>query len=105
MSNCFIILAAGKGKRFKSNIPKQFTIYKRKPIYNHTLEKIIKSRLFKYIILVVNNKNFITKKLPKYVKIINGGKMKSFSLAAVLIACGDKSEDSGQSESVSEESE
>ena len=41
MSNCFIILAAGKGKRFKSKIPKQFTIYKRKPIYNHSLEKII----------------------------------------------------------------
>ena len=79
MSNCFIILAAGKGKRFKSKIPKQFTIYKRKPIYNHSLEKIIKSRLFKYIILVVNNKNFITKKMPKYVKIIKGGKERNDS--------------------------
>ena len=31
--------------------------------------------------------------------------MKRFALAALLIACGDKSEDSGQPESVSEESE
>ena len=25
MSNCFILLAAGKGKRFKANSPKKFT--------------------------------------------------------------------------------
>ena len=79
MSNCFIILAAGKGKRFKSKIPKQFDIYKKKPIYEHSLEKIIKSRLFKYIILVVNNKKFIKRKYPANVKIIKGGKERNDS--------------------------
>ena len=72
MNNCFIILAAGKGKRFKSNFPKQFTIYNNKALYEHSLDKIIQSKLFKYIILVVNSKNFIKKKYPKYVKIIIG---------------------------------
>ncbi len=79
MSNCFIILAAGKGKRFKSKIPKQFTIYKKKPLYEHSIEKIIKSGLFKYIILVVNNKKLIKQKYPKNVKIIKGGKERNDS--------------------------
>ena len=79
MSNCFIILAAGKGKRFKSKIPKQFAIYKKKPLYKHSIEKIIKSGLFKYIILVVNNKKFIKEKYPKNVKIIKGGKERNDS--------------------------
>ena len=79
MNNCFIILAAGKGKRFKSNLPKQFTIYNNKALYEHSLDKIIQSKLFKYIILVVNNKNYIKKKYPKYVKIIKGGKERSDS--------------------------
>ena len=64
MNNCFIILAAGKGKRFKSNLPKQFTIYNNKALYEHSLDKIIQSKLFKYIILVVNNKNYSKKKIP-----------------------------------------
>jgi len=84
MNNCFIILAAGKGKRFKSNFPKQFTIYNNKALYEHSLDKIIQSKLFKYIILVVNSKNLIKKKYPKYVKIIKGGKERSDSSKLAL---------------------
>ena len=73
MNNCFIILAAGKGNRFKSAIPKQFSIYDGKALYEHSIDKIIKSKLFKNIILVVNNKKFIKKKYPKNIKIIIGG--------------------------------
>ena len=39
MSNCFILLAAGKGKRFKSNNPKQFVNYKNKPLFMHSVDK------------------------------------------------------------------
>ena len=71
MSNCFILLAAGKGKRFKSNTLKQFTNYKNKPLFMHSIEKAIKSNLFKEIVLVTNNKiNLKNKKI----KIIKGGK-------------------------------
>ena len=52
MSDCFILLAAGKGKRFKSKKPKQFIIYKNKPLFMHSIDKAIKSNLFKQIILV-----------------------------------------------------
>ena len=64
MSNCFILLAAGKGKRFKSKMPKQFTIYKNKPLFMHSIDKAIKSNLFKEIVIVTNNKiNLKTVKL------------------------------------------
>ena len=53
MSNCFILLAAGKGKRFKSNTLKQFTNYKNKPLFMHSIEKAIKSNLFKSVFFVI----------------------------------------------------
>ena len=62
MSNCFIILAAGQSKRFKSVNLKQYTSYKNKPVFEHSLEKIIKSKLFKHIILVTNKKSIVQKK-------------------------------------------
>ncbi len=43
MSNCFILLAAGKGKRFKSKNPKQFTNYMNKPLFMHSVDKALKS--------------------------------------------------------------
>ena len=54
MSNCFILLAAGKGKRFKSKKPKQFTNYINKPLFMHSVDKVLKSRLFKSIVIVSN---------------------------------------------------
>jgi 2-C-methyl-D-erythritol 4-phosphate cytidylyltransferase/2-C-methyl-D-erythritol 2,4-cyclodiphosphate synthase len=74
MNNYFIILASGQSKRFNSNKPKQFNIYKNKALFKHSLEKAIKSKLFKKIILVVNNKKNIKEKLHRNVSVIKGGK-------------------------------
>ncbi len=71
MSNCFILLAAGKGKRFKSKTLKQFINYKNKPLFMHSIDKAIKSNLFKGIVLVTNNK---IKLKNKKIKVIKGGK-------------------------------
>jgi len=71
MNNCFILLAAGKGKRFKSNTLKQFIEYKNKPLFMHSIHKALKSNLFKEIVLVTNNK---IKLRNKKIKIIKGGK-------------------------------
>ena len=50
MNNCFIILAAGKGKRFNSKEKKQFINYRgNKPLFMHSIEKAKKSNLFKKI--------------------------------------------------------
>ena len=72
MNNLFIILASGKSKRFKSKTPKQFIIYKNKPIYAHSIDKALKSKLFSKIILVTNSPNRINIK-DKNLLIIKGG--------------------------------
>ena len=72
MTNCFILLAAGKGKRFKSNNPKQFTNYINKPLFMHSVDKAIKSKLFKSIIIVSNIP--IKSIEDKSIKVIKGGK-------------------------------
>ena len=66
MNNCFIILAAGQSKRFKSSKHKQFISYKNRPLYEHSIIKAIESKLFSKILLVTNTideNNFDSKAL------------------------------------------
>ena len=74
MNNCFILLAAGKGKRFNSKEKKQYINYKNKPLFMHSIDKAKKSKLFKKIVLVTNKQI----KIPK-VNVIKGGKERSDS--------------------------
>ena len=84
MNNYFIILASGQSKRFNSKIPKQFNIYKNKALFKHSIEKAIKSKLFKKIILVVNNKKKVKEKFAKNILVIKGGKERSDSSLRAL---------------------
>ena len=72
MKNCFILLAAGKGKRFKSNNPKQFINFMNKPLFMHSVDKAIESKLFNTIIIVSNAP--IKSIKNKSIKVIKGGK-------------------------------
>ncbi len=76
MINCFIILAAGESKRFKSKIPKSYYLYKGKPIFLHSVDKIRESKKFNKIILVINkqHKKYLKNLNIKNVTIISGGK-------------------------------
>ena len=62
MNNYFVILAAGKSKRFSKNLNKQFYKYKNKEIIDHSVEKSLNSKLFKKIIIVSNNIKYLKKK-------------------------------------------
>ena len=85
MNNYFVILAAGKGRRFDKFKPKQFFKYKNKEIIDHSIEKSLKSELFKKIIVVTNNLSKYNKNnLPKSVKVIRGGKQRSVSSLIAL---------------------
>ena len=84
MNNYFIILASGQSKRFNSKKPKQYYIYESKPLFKHSLDKALKSKLFKKIIIVVNNKNEIKDKFSKNVLVIKGGKERSDSSLIAL---------------------
>ena len=80
MNNYFVILAAGKSKRFGKNFLKQFCKYKNKEIIDYSIEKSLNSKLFKKIIIVSNNIRYLKKKkYPKLVTIIKGGKERSDS--------------------------
>ena len=85
MNNYFVILAAGKSKRFHKNIAKQFYNYKNKEIIDHSIEKSLNSNLFKKILIVTNNLNHLKKKkYPKLIRIIKGGKERSDSSLIAL---------------------
>jgi len=80
MNNYFVILAAGKSKRFHKNQAKQFCNYKNKEIIDHSVEKSLNSKLFKKILIVTNDLNHFKKKnYPKSINIIKGGKERSDS--------------------------
>ncbi len=85
MNNYFVILAAGKSKRFNKKIPKQFFNYRNKEIIDHSIEKSLNSKLFKKILIVSNNlKHLKKKKYPKSISIIKGGKERSDSSLKAL---------------------
>jgi len=85
MNNYFVILAAGKSKRFHKNLSKQFYNYKNKDIIDHSVEKSLNSKLFKKILIVTNNLNYFKKKdYPKSIRIIKGGKERSDSSLIAL---------------------
>ena len=82
MNNYFIILAAGTGKRFSSKIPKQYSLYKNKPLFMHSIDTATKSKLFKKIILVLDKT--ISFKKNKKVDVIKGGNERYLSSKKAL---------------------
>ncbi len=82
MNNYFIILAAGKGKRFNFKAPKQYFSYKNKPLFMHSVDKAIESKLFKKIILVLDKTNNFKK--SKNVDVIKGGNERYLSSKKAL---------------------
>lgn len=70
-----ILLAGGKGARFKSAIPKQFLFLGPKPMVLHSFELFIKSNLFIEIIVVCENfyQHLFTFKTPIKISFANPG--------------------------------
>ncbi len=82
MSNGFIILAAGKSKRFNSKVPKPYVNYKGKMLISHSIAKAIAAKKFKHIVIAVNkaHKKFYSKiDLKDHIKIISGGNSRAYS--------------------------
>ena len=76
MNNYFIILGAGKGRRFSQKKVKQYFHHNGKLLIEHSIDKALHSKLFKKIIVVINkrNKNLINKYKSKQILFISGGK-------------------------------
>ena len=86
MNSCFIILAGGESKRFNSRTPKQYCLYKGKPLLVHSIDKAKNYKKFSKIVLVVNKKHkkFIKKLNIKNIKIIEGGTTRAESAYKAL---------------------
>ena len=65
MSLFLILLAAGDGKRLKSNTPKPFNIIHNKTLLEHSLKVFKKISNIKKIVIVLNKKH------KKYTKELN----------------------------------
>ena len=86
MNSCFIILAGGESKRFNSNTPKPYHLYKGKPLLLHSIKKAKDYGKFNKIILVINkkHKSYIRKLKLKDIKIVVGGKTRAESAFKAL---------------------
>ncbi len=58
MNSSVIIVAAGKGKRFREKIPKQYVNLGCESIINLTIKKFLNIKEIKYILPVINAKHF-----------------------------------------------
>ena len=88
-----IITAAGAGQRFGGQ--KQFKALGGKPLYQHSLEMFVSSKIINEIILVVpsQNRNAISKDIKgspyRVVKVISGGASRKYSVKYGVDASSD----------------
>src|SRR5210317_1117859 len=84
MKNIFIILAAGNESKFKKKQKKKYAIYKNFKIFEHSVFKAIKSKLFKKIVLLIDNPKNVKNLYSKDLIILKGGKRRSSSSIIAL---------------------
>ena len=86
MNNCFIILAAGNNKRFKSKIPKPFVQYRGDILIKHSINKAILSKKFSNIVVAVNksHKKYLRKLRINKIKLVTGGRTRADSAKKCL---------------------
>lgn len=94
MRTIVLIPSAGKGKRLKAPLPKQFLKVNKREILVHTLVKFQKAKRVDEIIIATNRKFFqLTEelvekyKISKVSKIVIGGKERQDSVYNALINC------------------
>ncbi|QOJ30292.1 MAG: 2-C-methyl-D-erythritol 4-phosphate cytidylyltransferase [Ignavibacteriales bacterium] len=93
MRTVAVIPAAGKGKRLKSQVPKQYIKYKGKPVLAWTLEVFQKCPLIDEIV-VAAEKSYLKKirqiaedyKIKKLINIVEGGKERQDSVYKALLS-------------------
>ncbi|MBQ7450488.1 2-C-methyl-D-erythritol 4-phosphate cytidylyltransferase [bacterium] len=97
MKNYAIILASGKGKRYSSDIPKQFVKIAGKTVFEHTIDIFQKSKDIDEIIIVITpeyryfaEELLLKNKFSKVVKLLNGGETRKDSSCIRVSSIEDK---------------
>lgn len=95
MNTTAIIVAAGTGSRFKSEIPKQFLDLAGKPILVHTIERVASAPSVDTVIAVVPSE-YVTElggiSIPKPLRVVTGGATRAASVFNGLNAVEDDCE-------------
>ena len=86
MKNIGIILAGGVGKRFGKDKPKQYVEINGKELIAYSIDAFKKSRMIDEIIVVLNEEEFLTKRIEKNYNVvcIKGGKTRNESFKNAL---------------------
>ncbi|MBU2221870.1 MAG: 2-C-methyl-D-erythritol 4-phosphate cytidylyltransferase, partial [Candidatus Omnitrophica bacterium] len=94
-----IVLAAGKGERFRSRLPKPVVRLNSRPVIIYSLDILSRHPLIKEIILVVNSLNrgkiagAVNKyRIPKISRMVEGGARRQDSVYKGLKALDDKTD-------------
>ena len=77
-----IILASGKGKRFKDRTPKQYFKINNETILNLTIKNFLNLKFVNKILVLINDEHsYYSKTINKhpYIKILKGGKNRQLS--------------------------
>ncbi len=89
--NILLLMMAGKGTRFKHEVPKQYYLIEEKPIFAYILEKLLKIDCVTDIIILTNpqyleytNKWLDMENKEKIYKVITGGNGRSQDILAGL---------------------
>lgn len=100
--NTAIIVAAGSGQRFRSDIPKQFVEIGGKPIILHSIERFAECESVSQIIVVLSSDEVdrfskrlnesLVEKVEKVAKIVAGGSTRAGSVLAGLNAVDPRTE-------------
>lgn len=94
MKTTAIIVAAGSGSRFNSDIPKQYLEINGKPVIVHTLERFQAAQSVDAIVLVLAGDHvagFEASNISKLTKIVSGGATRAESALNGLTAVDDDS--------------
>jgi 2-C-methyl-D-erythritol 4-phosphate cytidylyltransferase len=95
MKTTAIIVAAGSGSRFKSDIPKQFVEIHGKPVLMHALERFEAAPSVDSIVLVLSHseaERFDSSKFSKLTSVVAGGATRAESVKNGLISITDETE-------------
>lgn len=85
-----VILGSGLGGRFGASFPKQFMSLNGKMVIQHSIDNMVESKMFDYIICTVPSDlkfDNYSKKLKNIDKIIVGGKTRTETIINVLNSC------------------
>ena len=87
MRCCYIVAAAGVGKRMGLGYPKQFLEYRGRPLFITTVEKIAASKKVEKIVVVTNEENIesVKENIKNYIsdinfEVVSGGKERQDSI-------------------------